>query len=73
MNSINSSTYLILRSAAKRRVSKDGQQARCAFPPFETHRCAMLLRVRLSGLFMAPCFSCIHFESDSEEDGAVEQ
>jgi hypothetical protein len=34
-------------------VSKDGQQARCAFPPFETHRCAMLLRVRLSGLFIA--------------------
>jgi hypothetical protein len=46
MNSIDSSTYLILRSAAKRRVSKDGQQARCAFPPFETRSHGALLRVR---------------------------
>ena len=30
----------------------------------------MLLRVRLLGLFIAPCFSCIHFESDSEERAA---
>jgi len=43
MNRIDSNTYLILRSAPQGRVSKDGQQARCAFPPFETHRCAMLL------------------------------
>ena len=53
MNRFDSSIYLILRSRALRGVSKDGQQARCAFPPFETHRCAMLLRVRLSGLFIA--------------------
>jgi hypothetical protein len=36
MNSINSSAYLILRSAAERRVSKDGQQTGCSCPPFET-------------------------------------
>jgi hypothetical protein len=30
------SYYLILRSIAKRCVSKDGQQAWCSFPPFET-------------------------------------
>src|SRR5437660_10943452 len=66
---------LILRSAAKRRVSKDGQQARCSFPPLETHRFAMLLRVRLYRnhcrcvltSFVTYCFDCIHFESDSEE------
>ena len=38
---------LILRSAPQERISKDGHQARCSFAPFETHRCAMLLRVRL--------------------------
>jgi hypothetical protein len=33
----------------------------------------MLLRVRISGLFIASCFSCIHFESDSEEaEGRLE-
>ncbi len=35
---------LILRSRAERGVSKDGQQASCSFPSFET-RCA-LLRMR---------------------------
>ncbi len=29
-------TYLILRSRAKRGVSKEGQQTRCSCPPFET-------------------------------------
>jgi hypothetical protein len=44
---------LILRSAPLEylgvnsvRVSKDGKQRRCSLPPFETHRYAMLLRVR---------------------------
>eukprot|EP01034_Spumella_vulgaris_P044072 gene44072-54764_t len=37
---------LILRSIAQRCVSKDGQQARCAIPPFETHAFGVLLRVR---------------------------
>ena len=35
-------------NAPKACVSKDGQQARCAFPSFETPRCARLLRMRLS-------------------------
>src|SRR5207302_6534508 len=51
------------------------QQARCSFPPFETHRCAMLLRVRLHRdhrrralrPFVNHCFDCIHFESDSQD------
>jgi hypothetical protein len=30
-------------------VSKDGQPTECSFPPVETHRCAMLLRVRWFG------------------------
>ena len=38
---------LILRSIAKRCVSKDGRQTRCSFPPFETHAFGALLRVRL--------------------------
>jgi len=44
---------LILRSRAKRGVSKDGQQRDCIpprgegyFAPIETHRSAVLLRVR---------------------------
>lgn len=38
---------LILRSAAEQRVSKDGdREARSGASPFETHRSAMLLRVR---------------------------
>jgi hypothetical protein len=43
---LNHSANLILRSGPKRRVSKDGQQARCSFRPFETHCFAMLLRVK---------------------------
>jgi polar amino acid transport system substrate-binding protein len=39
--------HLILRSIAKRCVSKDGRQTRCSFPPFETHAFGALLRVRL--------------------------
>jgi len=38
--------HLTLRSVAKRRVSKGGPQTRCVLPPFETPRCARLLRVR---------------------------
>jgi hypothetical protein len=41
--------HLILRSTPKACVSKDGQQAGYSFPPFETHRYAMLLRVRFAG------------------------
>jgi hypothetical protein len=45
---VEARTDLILRSRAARGVSKDGQHAPCLRPPFETHRCAMLLRVRWS-------------------------
>ena len=40
----------MLRSRAKRSVSKHGLPHRAWGPPFETHRCAMLLRVRWSGM-----------------------
>src|SRR6266436_2149256 len=42
-----SATLLILRSRAKRGVSKDGNQS-CRRPPFETRPCGPLLRVRFS-------------------------
>ena len=38
--------HLTLRSAAKRRVSKGGNTHLVYGPPFETPRCARLLRVR---------------------------
>src|SRR5687768_8941332 len=41
--------HLVLRSIAQRCVSKDGQQTRCSFLPFETRACGPLLRVRHSG------------------------
>ena len=37
---------LTLRSIAKRRVSKGGNEHRVCCPSFETHRFAMLLRMR---------------------------
>ena len=42
-------SFDLILSEPRSGVSKDGNQSRCC-PPFETHRCAMLLRVRCISL-----------------------
>jgi len=63
---------LTLRSIAQRCVSKGGNAHLACCPSFETRRFAALLRMRLSGLFMACCFGSFDFESDSRDEVVVE-
>jgi hypothetical protein len=53
---LGSKPNLILRSRARRGVSKDGQRHDW-FPPFETRSCDPLLRVRFSVTKLAAIFS----------------